>query len=244
MNEQITPALTPQQKLLTDDKKNPFSLYKQLAVGDSSFLFLILFEFITTFIGNLSGLLGYGLRTIFYPILFSNCGNRLGIGKGIVIRQPNKICLGNKVLIDDYVALDARGDSKIELQDYVSIGRFSTVTAKNGNILLEKGVNIGSYSRIATETSISIGESTLIAGYVYIGAGNHQHDENGKPLISAEMEHKGGVKIGKNCWIGAQAMILDGVTIGDNAIIGAQSFVNKDVPAGAVVIGTPAKKIR
>jgi len=150
--------------------------------------------------------------------------------------------VGSKVLIDDYATIDVRGQGAISLGNNVSIGRLSTVTAKNGQIILEAGVNIGSYARIATQSKVSVGESTLIAAYAYIGAGNHQPGDEATPLIEREMHIKGGVTIGKNCWIGAGAMILDGVTIGDGAIIGAQSLVNKDVPAGATVFGTPAKQ--
>ena len=44
--------------------------------------------------------------------------------------------------------------------------------------------------------------------------------------------------------IGANATILPGVTIGEGAMVGAGAVVTKDVPAGAVVIGNPAKIVR
>ena len=53
-----------------------------------------------------------------------------------------------------------------------------------------------------------------------------------------------GIIIGNDVWIGARAIILDGVTIGDGAIVGAGSVVTKDVPAFAVVGGSPARLIR
>jgi acetyltransferase-like isoleucine patch superfamily enzyme len=83
----------------------------------------------------------------------------------------------------------------------------------------------------------------LIAAYAYIGPGNHQLDEEGKPLIAENMVKKGGVTIGDNAWIGTRATILDGVTIGKNAVVGAHSLVREDVPEGAVVAGTPAKRL-
>ena len=52
------------------------------------------------------------------------------------------------------------------------------------------------------------------------------------------------IVIGKNVWIGANAMIVPGVTVGDNAIIGAGAVVTKDVPANAVVAGVPAKVMK
>lgn len=52
------------------------------------------------------------------------------------------------------------------------------------------------------------------------------------------------VHIGKNVWIGANAVILRGVSIGDGAIIAAGAVVNHDIPAYEVWGGIPAKKIR
>ena len=52
------------------------------------------------------------------------------------------------------------------------------------------------------------------------------------------------VRIGKNCWIGAGAVILPGVTIGDNVVIGAGSVVTKDIPDNVVAVGNPCRVLR
>ena len=52
------------------------------------------------------------------------------------------------------------------------------------------------------------------------------------------------VHIGKNCWIGAGALIMPGVTIGDNAVIGAGSVVTKDIPSNVVAVGNPCRLLR
>lgn len=52
------------------------------------------------------------------------------------------------------------------------------------------------------------------------------------------------VHIGKNCWLGAGAIVLPGVTIGDNTVIGAGSVVTKDIPANVVAVGNPCKVLR
>jgi UDP-2-acetamido-3-amino-2,3-dideoxy-glucuronate N-acetyltransferase len=49
--------------------------------------------------------------------------------------------------------------------------------------------------------------------------------------------------IGRRAAIGSNATILCGVTIGDNAVVGAGSVVTRDVPAGAVVAGNPARVV-
>lgn len=52
------------------------------------------------------------------------------------------------------------------------------------------------------------------------------------------------VHIGKGAWIGANATILPGVTVGDGAVVAAASVVTRDVPAGTVVVGSPARVLR
>lgn len=51
------------------------------------------------------------------------------------------------------------------------------------------------------------------------------------------------VTIGDDCFIGARSMILKGVQVGARAIVGAGAVVAKNVPAGAIVAGNPAKVI-
>lgn len=48
-------------------------------------------------------------------------------------------------------------------------------------------------------------------------------------------------RIGRRCFIGQSAIILPGITIGDGAVVAAGSVVTRDVPAGAVVGGNPAR---
>ncbi len=239
------PSITPQQRHVIAGLESPLSLYREITVGNQSIPFLIWFE-LCTFLGtNLPGLLGFALRSTLYPTMFRQCGGRPAIGRGVVLRNPRSITFGKKVLVDDSAVLDARGNgASLTLEDFVSVGRFTTLAAKGGAIVAHRGVNIGSYCRIATQSRIEIHESVLIAAYCYIGPGNHQEGDHTTPLIERPMEIKGGVTIGKNAWIGARTTILDGVSIGEGAIVGAHSLVRSDVPAGAVVAGSPAKVIR
>jgi acetyltransferase-like isoleucine patch superfamily enzyme len=52
------------------------------------------------------------------------------------------------------------------------------------------------------------------------------------------------IRIGDRVWIGARAVILKGVTIGDGAIVAAGAVVTRDVEAGTLVAGVPAKYVR
>lgn len=241
MSNKGQPAVTRQQEQFTSDKRSPLELYRELTVGDGSWAELLKYELLSTLLVNLPGLAGFSLRTLLYPSLFKSSGKRPAFGRGVTIRNPGGISLGNKVLIDEGAVLDARINSAINLGDLVSIGRYTTLAAKGAEINLSDGVNIGSYCRIASQSKVQIGASTLVAAYCYIGPGNHKPADEEKPLIAQEMEIKGGVKVGEHVWIGTRTTVLDGVTIGDRAIVGAHSLVTKDVPPDTTVAGVPAK---
>lgn len=241
---EINPAMTPQQREFTDTQRSGFSTYRKLAVGRCSTLSLLVYELVMLLFSNLPGLLGYSTRAVTYPYLFKRCGRRPAIGRGVLVRIPNQITLGNGVIVDDGAALDVRGnDASITLEDRVVIGRLSTLAAKGGHIKLGNGCNIGSYCRIATQSRVEIGESVLVGAYSYIGPGNHTGGGEGAPMIEQPMEIRGGVTIGAHTWLGARVTVLDGVKIGSHAVIGAHSFVKDDVPDYAIVVGTPARVV-
>lgn len=237
------PAMTPQQKSLTE---GGLKTYKNIAVGENaSWISLFGFEIYQILFTSLPGILGLALRSLFAPFVFGKVGKRPALGRNLSIRNPSSIFLGSKIVVDDGVAIEVRGaKGKIQIGDRVIIGKNSIITSKNAELILHAGVNISTNCRIATQSRIEIGESTLIAAYAYIGPGNHQQGDEKSPLIEQPMEIKGGVHIGKHCWIGAHSTILDGVTIGDGAIVGAHSLVKDNVPAGAIVAGIPARIIQ
>jgi len=52
------------------------------------------------------------------------------------------------------------------------------------------------------------------------------------------------VRIGNDCWLGANVVVCPGVTIGDGCVIGAGSVVTRDIPAGHFAAGNPCRVIR
>lgn len=85
---------------------------------------------------------------------------------------------------------------------------------------------------------VSIGEMTQIGPNVQILAADHPRDAETR---RAGLEFGRPVRIGRNVWIGGGAILLPGVAIGDDAVVGAGSVVTRDVPAGAIAFGNPAR---
>ena len=166
-------------------------------------------------------------------------------GRGVSIRNPYKIKIGNNVIIDDNVLLDAKGTTNdgIIIEDGAFIGRNSIFSCKNGNIILRKRANIGFNCEIFSANNVEIGENTLLAAYVYIVGGGHTSEELDKAFQDQE-SHAVCVKIGKNSWLGTKSTIMDGCNVGEGCIIGAGAVVTKDVPDYSVAVGIPAKVVK
>jgi virginiamycin A acetyltransferase len=100
-------------------------------------------------------------------------------------------------------------------------------------------VSIGSYCIVG---EVQIGPRTQISSHVEIpGARQHSRDLKGH-LSNSTSATDARLAIGADCWIGAAAIIM--ANVGDQSTIGAGSVVVKDIPAGVVAVGVPAKPIK
>lgn len=219
--------------------------YSDLVVGKKGIAALLKYEFLTSTFSGCPGALGILLRKIFYRFLFKKIGKGVVFGRNITLRHPNKIIIGDNVLIDENCMLDAKGnDNKgIEIKNGSYIGRNTILSCKDGDIILEENVNIGFNCEVQSSSHVSIGKNTLVAAYVYIIAGDHIHESEDQPVSLIQGTSKG-IVIGENCWLGAKATIFDGVEIGHNVVIGASAVVNEDVAPFSVAVGIPAKVIK
>ena len=94
---------------------------------------------------------------------------------------------------------------------------------------------------LVDDTDIYVGDDTMFGPNVTVATAGH-------PILPALREqvyqYNMPVVIGRNCWIGAGAILLPGVHIGDGTVIGAGSVVTKDIPANVVAVGNPCRVLR
>jgi UDP-2-acetamido-3-amino-2,3-dideoxy-glucuronate N-acetyltransferase len=127
-----------------------------------------------------------------------------------------------------------------EIGDESKVGTF---------VEIQKGAKIGKRVKVSSHSFIC--EGVTIEDEVFIGHGvmfiNDKYPRattiDGQSQTEADWECVPTL-IEKGASIGSNATILCGVTIGEHAIVGAGSVVTRDVPAGAVVAGNPARIVR
>lgn len=121
-----------------------------------------------------------------------------------------------------------------------SVTLFPPFTSDFGrNTRIGRRVFINAGCRFQDQGGITIGDDCLIGHDAIIATLQHgMAPDRRADLIPAP------VVLGSNVWLGARVTVLPGVTIGDDAVIGAGSIVTRDVPAGMVAVGSPARVVR
>jgi acetyltransferase-like isoleucine patch superfamily enzyme/glycosyltransferase involved in cell wall biosynthesis len=226
-------------------KGGKLAKYQDLILGEKSLWSLFKYECITSLLAGMPGAAGLFLRAKFYPRLLGRSGRNVTFGRGVVLRHPRKIRIGSDVVIDDQCVLDAKGkdNAGIDIGNGVFIGRNTILNCKNGDIVLEDNVNIGSSCTIFSASRVTVGANELLAAYCYLVGGTHRFDDPAVPVLFQGRESKG-IDVGPGGWLGAHVTVFDGVRIGRNVVVGAGSVVNRSVPDFAIAAGVPAKTIR
>ncbi len=169
---------------------------------------------------------------------------------GTMITGPTSI--GSACRIGPYTTIDRSriGDrciirqSVIEeatLEDGVSMGPFSHCRP---GAYLARNVRIGNYAEIKNSY---VGSETDMHHFSYLGdatVGEHVNIGAGTITCNYDGVRKNHTEIGDHAFIGSDTMLVAPVTVGEYAQTGAGAVVIKDVPAGAVVAGVPARILR
>ncbi len=111
-------------------------------------------------------------------------------------------------------------------------------------ITIGAGSHLGEHSVIwaGNQTGrITFGRKCLLAPNTTVTASNYSTEAGRYIMDQPKVEQD--IVIGDDVWLGANCVVLAGVTIGDGAIVAAGAVVTKDVPAGSIVGGVPARVI-
>lgn len=169
-----------------------------------------------------------------------NCSiGRAQIGEGTVIQGNclvyDGVRIGRNVTIHAGTILGGDGFG-YERDEAGEVEKFPHV----GTVIIEDDVEIHSCTAIdrGSLSDTRIRRGAKIDNLVHIA---HNADIGEASFVIAHAMVGGSVKIGRNCWIGPGSVIRDNLTIGDEAFVGIGALVVKDVPAGAVHMGSPAR---
>jgi acetyltransferase-like isoleucine patch superfamily enzyme len=94
---------------------------------------------------------------------------------------------------------------------------------------LGRRTDIGAFTYIQAQYGVTIEDEAQVGSHCAIYS------------VSTIDGKQGPVVLGRGCRVGSHSVVMPGVSIGENAIVGAFSFVTRDVPAGAVAFGVPAR---
>ena len=115
-----------------------------------------------------------------------------------------------------------------------------------GSLLMRSETEIGNDVYIGVRCIIgtaSIGDDTMLADHVQILSGKRQHESSVSSGRKQDQQPSfTRVQIGRNCWLGANAIVM--ADVGDNCVIGAGSVVTRPIPSNSVAVGSPARVVR
>lgn len=233
------------QDAVRQEGRSALRKYQDLVVGSRSLGRLLLFELVVTLTSGIPGALGLALRKWTYPWILGAVGRNVVFGHGVSLRHPGKIRIGDDVVIDDLVLLDAKGEtnSGIEIGSGSFLGRGTILSCKNGDIVLGDHANLGFHCEIFSGSSVRVGRYGLFGAYAYLVGGGHEWGAAEVPIIEQARSSRG-IALGENVWLGTGAKVLDGVRIGDRVVVGANAVVTSDLPDAVVAAGIPAKVLR
>ncbi len=230
---------------LTSNRAGPLQKYLSRVVGSHRVGRLFLHELITSIAGPMPGALGLVLRRGLYPLLLGHCGRGVAFSRGVVLRCPGRMSVGDGSMIDDRVFFDIKSEAAL-----LQLGERNQImhgvhfeTGYEGTIRLGNDCFVGAYAILNGQGGIEIGDNVLIAGHCHIVAGNHRFEDPDRPINTQGFDSRG-IVIEDDVWLGAGVKVLDGVRIGRGSIVSAGAVVTRDVAPYSIMAGVPARFLR
>lgn len=177
------------------------------------------------------------LKKLIFILKQRRNGNRISFTTYLKGYERIKLGCGCKIHAD--ASVDASRSPGVILGDKVTLNRYAYIQGGNGGVRLGDRVEINNFTIVNGTGGVDIGDDTLIGPGARIISYQHRHAR--AATIRSQPVDTRPIRIGRDVWIGANAVILAGVTIGDGAVVAAGAVVREDVPPYAIVAGVPAR---
>ena len=171
---------------------------------------------------------GKGLLLKGVPVIFNKKGAELTIGNNVTVKSS---FLSNLVGLYSRTIIVTRAPGA-----YIRIG--DNVGMSGVTIYARKGIEIGENTAIGGNTKILDNDFHPIEAET---RNKLLADKNGG---DSDLVPSKPIKIGKNCFIGCNAIILKGTELGDGCVVGAGAVVSGKFEANSVIVGNPARVIK
>ena len=124
-------------------------------------------------------------------------------------------------------------DAKVNFGErIITDGRFVAVVVNSGELNIGSNVYFNEGGMVSCKCKVSNGDGCKFGPNVKIFDNNHNFNAEEGVLLT---HNTGEVRIGKNCWIASNAVILKGADIGDNCVIGANCVIKGKIPPKSIV---------
>src|SRR5680860_1035442 len=177
------------------------------------------------------------LRPRYALLLWRWAWRRLATPAGRRWRTDGLVFFGRRL------ALQIAPGAEIRFGRFCWIGDGTKIRCHQGVVEIGAKTVFGQECTISAYQRVRIGEQCVIADRAMFIDFDHGVVEVERPIREQGIYMRD-VVVGANVWIGYNACILRGVRVGDNAVIGSNAVVTRDVPANAIVAGSPARIIR
>lgn len=172
------------------------------------------------------------------------------VGKETSILSPSLITVEGTLKIGKRCTIDALSLDGVKVGRSVSIGNNTKIECTGNYRKLGQGISIGNFVSLGSDNffgcvgGIEIGNDTIFGNYCSLHSESHNYSNSTIPIRLQGVKSTG-IKIGRNCWIGAKTTILDGVVLEDNIIVAAGAVITRGTyPANSIIGGVPAKVIK
>ena len=123
--------------------------------------------------------------------------------------------------------------NKLEMGKNITFRKGFSLLIDGGKISIGNNVFFNNYCSIVSHESISIGDNCIFGENVKIYDHNHRFNIN--DIKKNQGFSSQAMKIGKNCWLANNVILLKGAEIGDNSVIGAGCIIKGKIPADVIV---------